>query len=115
MSIHGCQQKDPPLVTGARGDEATDSPALSIASAYSKKGTLSSLEDEPSLDETPLGEGIGKIPNNEILISKNFPGTMKHGTKRHQCMHCLTGRVSEMVLMLTTPRRLRKDWWKHLA
>ena len=41
-SIH----KFPPSMAKARGDKAAGSPALSIALACSKKGSLSSLEDK---------------------------------------------------------------------
>ena len=46
-----CAHKVPPSTAEARGDEAAGSPAMSIAQAGSKKGNLSSSENERSLDE----------------------------------------------------------------
>ena len=57
-------------MAGAGGDEAAGSPATSIAQACSKKGTLSSSEDETSNDVTPLGEGIGTKPVDNELLAK---------------------------------------------
>ena len=59
--------KVPPSMAEARGDKAAGSQAMSVAQACSKKGSLSSLEDETSQDMTPLGEGIGTTPLNEAL------------------------------------------------
>ena len=65
-----CAQKVPPSMAKARGDEATGSPATSVVQACSKKGTISSSEDETSNDMTLLGEGIGMKPMNDELLAK---------------------------------------------
>ncbi len=51
-----------PHTANAGGDEAASSPVTSFALAPCKMGTLSSPEDELSLDRTPLGEGAGAEP-----------------------------------------------------
>ncbi len=53
-------------MANAGGDEAAGSPATSIASAPCETGTLSSPEDELSMDRTPLGEGTGAKPANKV-------------------------------------------------
>ena len=68
-TIDGCSCKVPPSTAEAGGDEATGTPATSVALACSKKGTLSSSEDETSNDVTPLGESVGTKPmDNEPLV-----------------------------------------------
>ena len=55
-----------PSTANAGGDEAAGSPATSVASAPCETGTLSSPEDELSTDTTPLGEGAGAEPANNV-------------------------------------------------
>ena len=64
----GCTGKVPPSMSKAGGDEAADSPAMSKAQACSKKGTLSSSEDETPNDVNPLGEGVRTKPLNHHLL-----------------------------------------------
>lgn len=86
-------------MTNTRGEEAAGSPVMSKAPAYSKKGTLFSVEDETSHDVTLLGEGVGMKSMNMVLITGTCSGTMKHGKERHRYIMCrLTRQVSEMSL-----------------
>lgn len=82
MSVNAAK-KVPPLMTSTRDDEAAGLPVTSIALAYSKKGILSPLEDELSLDGTPLVEGIVTKPTNEVLNTSTHTGMIKHDTKSH--------------------------------
>ena len=77
-----CTHKVPPSRAEARWDEATDSPATSVAPACSKKGTLSSSEDEMSNNVTPLGEGIGTKPMDNQLLAKSDTIFMESARKR---------------------------------
>ena len=78
-----CAHKVPSSMVKAQGDEAAGLPVTSIALAYSKKGILSPLEDELSLDGTPLVEGIVTKPTNEVLNTSTHTGMIKHDTKSH--------------------------------
>ena len=65
-----CTRKVPPSSAEAGGDEAAGSPAMTVAQACSKKGTLSSSEDETSNNMAPLGESIGTKPTNNKLLAE---------------------------------------------
>ena len=83
----------------ARGDKAAGSPAVSIALACFKKGSLSSLEDEMSQDMAPLGKSIGMKPTDIALLASTSTGKIKFMRERWQQMiGCLTKKVKEMVL-----------------
>ena len=75
-----------PRTADAGGDEAAGSPATSVASAPCKTGTLSSHEDEPSSDGTPMGEGTGAEPAKKVA-------------RRRRCViRRLTRGVSELAI-----------------
>ena len=94
-----CTREVPPSTAEAGGDEATGSPAMSIAQACSKKGTLSSSEDETSNNVTPLGEGIGTKPTDKAFLASMFTGLTETARKRQQhTIGHLTQKVEEMVL-----------------
>ncbi len=63
-------RKVPPLTAKVGGDNVMGSPALSIVLACSKKGSLSSLEDEMSQVMASLGESIGMKPTNHHLLAE---------------------------------------------
>ena len=72
------------------GDKAAGSPVMIMVLACSKKGTLSSADDETSQDVTSLGEGKGKKPMNMVLITSPCSGKMMYVSKRRHCtMSCL--------------------------
>ncbi len=65
-----CGHKVSPSMADAGGDKAAGSPATSVAQACSKRGTLSSSEDERSNNVTPLDKGIGTKPTDNDLLTK---------------------------------------------
>ena len=68
-----CTHRVPPSTAEAGGDEAAGLPVTTVAQDCSKKGTLSSSEDETSNDVTPLGEGVETKPTDEELLAKLPP------------------------------------------
>ena len=94
-----CAHEVPPSTAKAGGDEAAGTRATSVAQACSKKGTLSSSEDETSHNMTPLGEGIGTKPTDDELLAKLDTIFTESARKRQRHMIiCLTRKVKEMVL-----------------
>ena len=78
-----CTHRVPPSTTKAGGDKAAGSQAASIEQDSSKKGTLSSSEDETSNDVSPLGEGEGTKPtDNELLAEQGTIFTESAGKRR---------------------------------
>ena len=77
-----CTHKVPPSTAKAGGNKAAGSPATTLAQACSKKGTLSSSEDETSNNLTPLGEGIGTKPTDDELLAELDTVFMESARKR---------------------------------
>ena len=76
-------------------DEAVGLPALSVAPACSMKYSISSLEDEASLDGTPLGKEAGVEPNRNLLVEFKLPvGLMASGSGQCCGIHALSTRMS---------------------
>ena len=94
-----CTHKVPPSMAKAGGDKAAGSPVMSVAQACSKKGTLSSSEDETPNNMTPLGEGIGTKPTDKELLAELGTGFAESDRKRRQyIISRLTRKVKEMVM-----------------
>jgi len=66
------QEKSPVVLINTSGDGAAGSVAVSIALVCAKKVTLSSPEDDSSIDEAPSDEGIKLISNFPISVATNI-------------------------------------------
>ena len=62
-----------PSTAEAIGNETAGSLAKSVAQACSKKGSLSSLENETSNHMTPLGESVGMKPTGKAPLAYRTP------------------------------------------
>ena len=83
--------KVPPSTAEAGWDEATGLPAMGIAQTCSKKGSLSSLEEDMSNDMTLLGKGVGTKPTERTPLADK--DTYFTESARKRCRHtisCLT-------------------------